>query len=236
MIAPRRANPASSACVIALLQGASSVAACSHGPQLEPAQSASTTWQGAARAAAEGVRVVAEGDTWAGDAEIREHVTPVQLRFENGSAVPLGVRYSALRLISADGRIFKALPPFDTRGTVERTVDRLVPGFKYRDVAVAPYLGPMYDGIEVEPLGSQMDYAHDHDLYRYWNVELPLPTPHMREVALPEGVVRPGGEMSGFVYFERVPDTKERVTLTVDLVNAETSKTFGSVSLPFVVD
>lgn len=47
--------------------------------------------------------------------------------------------------------------------------------------------------------------------------------------------VRPGSEVSGFVYFERVPESKQRVTLKVELLNAESGQRFGTVRLPFLV-
>lgn len=40
---------------------------------------------------------------------------------------------------------------------------------------------------------------------------------------------------SSRLYFERLPDEKERVTLNVDLVNADSGETFGRASIPFVV-
>lgn len=210
---------------------------CSYGPQLEPAQSAQTTWQGAAFETREGVRVVAEGDIWAGEAEVRKYVTPVQIRFENAGLRPLRVRYRSMSLLGAEGQVFRALPPFRVPGSVTETVDELVPGFEYEDIAVASHLGPLYPGLEVEPLGTELPGdASDDELAAYWRVELGLPSPFMLEVAMPEAVVRPGGLLSGFVYFERVPESKQRVTLHVDLVDAATGQSFARVALPFVVD
>jgi hypothetical protein len=183
-----------------------------------------------------GVKVTAEGDIWAGDAEVRKYVTPVQLEFENHGVHPLRLRYSAMSLVSPDGQVFRAIPPFEMRGLVERTVDRLVPRFEYRDIELAPYLGPLYEGLEVEPLDAQIEDDESDELYKYWHVKVPLPTRYMREIALPESLVRPGGSVSGFVYFERVPESQQRVTLRVRLVNGETGQSFGTASLPFVVD
>lgn len=212
------------------------VGACSRGPELEPAESANTTDRDVAFATTQNVLVAAKGDEWPGDPEVRKYVTPVRMEIENDSAQPLRVRYSNLSLVSADGQTFRALPPFDVRGSVEKTVDRLVPKFGYEGVAVAPYLGYVYEGVEVEPPSSQMDLQYYDHLYDTWKVEIPLPTEQMQEIALPEALVRPQGELSGFVYFEHVPDEKERVTLNFDLINADTGEPFGRASIPFVVD
>lgn len=220
--------PAACVCALAL--------ACSRGPELEPAETANTTPRDAAYTTTQNVVVAAKGDTWPGDAEVREHVTPVMLEIENRGDQPLRVRYSNISLVSADGQKFSALPPFDVRGSVEKTVDRLVPRFGYEGVAVAPYLGYVYEGLEVEPPSSYMDLQYYDHLYDNWKVEIPLPTKHMQEIALPEALVRPQGQLSGYVYFERVPASKEQVTLTFDLVNADTGETFGTARIPFVVD
>lgn len=220
--------PTASACALAL--------ACSRGPELEPAETASTVPVDTAMATAENVVVAAKGDVWSGDSEVREHVTPVMLEIENRGDQPLRVRYSNISLESADGERFSALPPFDVRGSVEKTVDRLIPRFGYEGVAVAPYLGNVYEGLEVEPPSSYMDLQYYDHLYDNWKVEIPLPTKHMQEVALPEALIRPQGQLSGYVYFERVPESKEQVTLTFDLVNADTGATFGTARIPFVVD
>lgn len=81
-----------------------------------------------------------------------------------------------------------------------------------------------------------MDLEYYDHLYDNWEVEIPLPTKHMQEVALPEALVRPRGELSGYVYFERVPPSNEQVTLNFELVNADTGQSFGTASIPFVVD
>jgi hypothetical protein len=53
--------------------------------------------------------------------------------------------------------------------------------------------------------------------------------------ALPEGVLEPGGRVTGFVYFEEVEDVP-RVRFVAQLVNASTGARFGTLTIPFVVD
>jgi hypothetical protein len=52
---------------------------------------------------------------------------------------------------------------------------------------------------------------------------------------IPDGVLEPGGQISGFLYFEKLPGSLERITFEADLVNARTGANFGTVRIPFVV-
>ena len=54
----------------------------------------------------------------------------------------------------------------------------------------------------------------------------------MRERAIPEGVIQPGGQVSGFLYFRRIPQDIERVTLRAELMNGLDGKGFGEVRVP----
>lgn len=147
---------------------------CSYGPELEPARFAQTTWQDAAYTTLAGVTVTAEGDIWAGDAEVRKYVTPY-----------LGALYEAWRSSPSMPRSMASTPTSST------------------------------------PTGTS----------KYL-----FPPDTMREIALPEASVRPGGSVSGFVYFERVPESRQRVTLRLRLVDGKTGRSFGTARLPFVVD
>lgn len=46
----------------------------------------------------------------------------------------------------------------------------------------------------------------------------------------------PGGTLSGFVYFERVPPSKEGIMLNVELVNAGSSEMRGVARIPVEID
>lgn len=209
---------------------------CSRGPRLEPAKSADESALGTAQTSAARVSVRANAGSWTGDAEVKEFVTPVHLAIANGGDAPLRVRYSNIRLVSGDGEPFRALPPFDVQGTVEKRV-QLVPRFSHRGAALAPYLGFVYDEdeVELEPPSAYMDMQYYDHLYDHWRAEIPLPTQYMQEVALPEALVRPQGELSGYVYFERVHPSTERVTLQVDLIDANTNGPLGTATIPFVM-
>ena len=53
---------------------------------------------------------------------------------------------------------------------------------------------------------------------------------------MPEAWVRPDGALSGFLYFERVPERLQEVTLSFDLVNAETGQRIEKMFIPLLVD
>jgi len=59
-----------------------------------------------------------------------------------------------------------------------------------------------------------------------------LPTGDMIQQAAPEGVLEPGGRISGFVYFERVFDVV-RVAFVAQLV-AVGGQDLGTIQIPFM--
>ena len=93
-----------------------------------------------------------------------------------------------------------------------------------------PYYG-WYPGLMVWPYAWTWD-VHYSTLYGAW--PQPLPTRDMLEHALPEGVLKPGGRVSGFLYFQQL-SRESAVTLELSLVDAETSLPLGVARLPFVV-
>ncbi|QDG49522.1 hypothetical protein FIV42_01850 [Persicimonas caeni] len=77
-------------------------------------------------------------------------------------------------------------------------------------------------------------YSRYYPLY----AEYQLPTGEMLVRALPEGVIDPGGRITGFVYFEdleSIEPTPDRVTFRYVLVDAEANRRFGVVEIPFDV-
>lgn len=66
-------------------------------------------------------------------------------------------------------------------------------------------------------------------------VHVQLPTEAMVKVAMSEGVVAPGGETSGFLYFPRVFQTPQEIRFSTKLVDAHTNETFGGIVVPLSV-
>jgi hypothetical protein len=64
----------------------------------------------------------------------------------------------------------------------------------------------------------------------------PLPTEDMLAKGIPEGVLEPEGRISGFLYFEKLPENLDRITFEADLINARTGVTLGTMRIPFVIE
>lgn len=209
------------------------LAGCSRG--LEPVEFANSKVTDTASTTVAGVAVVAKTG-WSGESRVDTFVTPVHIEIENGNPQPLRVRYSNMSLQSHEAQTLRALPPFDVRRLVRARTKHIIAKFGYRDAAVAPYLESVYEGVEVEPPLANLEYPYDYaELYDRWQASPRLPTQYMQEVALPEARVRPQGELSGFVYFEPVTPSDERVTLNVALQDADSGECLGVARLPLVI-
>lgn len=225
--------------LVALVAGgavAASLGACAlRAPTLEPAPSA-TRAEGrglGAVAAQAGVRVTARVGAWAGVPSRLTRVEPVLVTVENGSEVPLRVRYDDFSLRSeADGRL-AALPPFDVDGTAFEPVAGAghagIHGFH-----VARHHAGVYRHLP-SWRGHWYDARHYH--HDWWPVmqRLELPTGDMVQKALPEGVVEPGGRVTGFLYFQPPSGEASEITFRHDLVDARDGGELGTVELPFVL-
>jgi len=66
-------------------------------------------------------------------------------------------------------------------------------------------------------------------------VEVQLPTDAMLKQAISEGVVPPGGETSGFLYFPRPSEIPQNITFSATLVDAHTEQKFGGIVVPLLV-
>lgn len=222
----------------AILVGA--LAACA-APELKPAAGARTLAadEDVAVAVVGGVSFRVDGGAWDGFPAELDAVVPVRVTIENDGAHPVRIRFEDMALMGPEGTEFAALPPLRidavemTEGSVGGTP--YMPyraGFGWDRFLVAdPYM-PYYAGLDPWVGPFAYDPLYYDRYYGEWPVE--LPTESMIERALPEGVVSPGGRVSGFVYFEDVPDDVERVTFRAEVVNASTGERMGVVSIPFV--
>ena len=70
--------------------------------------------------------------------------------------------------------------------------------------------------------------------FSYWE-KIDLPTDRMLNLALPEGALGKGGEVAGFLYFEKVED-ETQLEFHMELVEAKSGKMFGTISIPFFVE
>lgn len=155
------------------------------------------------------VRVLTQPDAWPGDIRVAKAVTPILVRIENDGEVPIDVRYGALTLLAPDGDRYEAVPPWyvdkvsGQAGVKLNDKPVLDPAFHATGFEIAPYFAAAYPGADVH----EGIFAFDpffYDAYNYWQ-GTSLPTREMREQALPEGVLQPGGRLEGWVYFRKVP-------------------------------
>ena len=174
-----------------------------------------------------GVRVVARPNAWRGlPTDLAREVTPILVTIDNGSTVPLRVRYEQFALEAQDGRRFAGLGPFDITGTTTE----LVPA-----AFIRPHFGLTWGTWHRYGLAHQ-PFLYDPFYYDpYVRRPVALPTGEMVQKALPEAVIEPGGRSTGFVYFEPVEDVT-RVVFRAELVHARTGERFAIASIPFVVE
>ena len=208
-------------------------AACSSETTLSPGPGPAVAPVGPGQgtvASAAGVTLEVRSRAWQGDPETLEsEMTPLFIEITNKSSHALLVRYRDLQLHTNEGETFAALPPYDID---EDVTERLaVYDYSYAGFRVAPYLANYYPRMRVaDPYWWDGAY-YDTFVPAYRRVR--LPTQDMIRLALPEGVLQPGGKMEGFVYFEELDNDVTRVILTTDLIDASTRSRFGHIEVPF---
>lgn len=184
-----------------------------------------------------GIEVTATVKAWPGEAFIKKEVTPVRISIDNDSEdKSVDVSYKRFRLVEDDGDVRAALPPFQIEGEAPEV--RI--GAEY-EVIDYDWVGTEYDIYDVydpiygdDVVVSDVDWVYEPDYYvdhyTYW-ADSSLPTTEMLVLALPEGVVRPGGMLQGWMYFEEVDVTADEVTLKADLVDPNTNEKLGEIDL-----
>ena len=183
---------------------------------------------------ADDVQVIAYVDAWkAAPSTLETIVTPILVVIDNGGTVPLHIRHEDFALVADDGTRFAAHGPYEITGFASVPASRPVvapsPRFSFT-LGIGGFRGglgrPFY----------YYDPLLDDDLYYPISVQVPLPTPDMVQLALPERTLEPGARASGFLYFDRVKRKADRVDLTARLLNAVTNEPIGTVTIPFVAD
>jgi hypothetical protein len=214
------------------------LAGCSPNAYLEPAPTAKIAPHQGDSDVAEvaGVRIVANGDAWnANPADLGGAFTPVKVDISNQSGEPVDIRYEDFEL-TASGFTSRALPPYKISGSVDTPLYAgapVVPAFAYRGFFLAPPYARFYDWDFDRWTGPfAFDFGYYRTYYPMWQES--LPTRDMRAEAVPEGVLNPDGRLSGFVFFQKVDKKAGPVSLTFDVVNANTGQSLGKVELPFV--
>lgn len=177
-----------------------------------------------------GVRVSATGETWEGDPQVRDHVTPIEVTIQNQHGSPLRFSYSLFSLTDPSGTLYAALPPYSIKGSIQESAgfsEFSCPGFY-----VAPYYSPFYPYLDYYEDPFDYDPFYFDRYYACWK-DIPLPTKEMLDEALPEGVLEDGAEVTGFLYFEKIKGS-ESYEFKMELVDAKDGNYFGTIKIPFV--
>ena len=209
--------------------------ACARTVELEPA--AEAAGRGAAVLSTAGVRVDARADLWPGQARVRRRVTPMLVTVENLGTQPLRIQYREFALVGSDDARFAAIPPFPITNTGQAPLSILTArpsraGFVASNFEVARFYAPLFPTYAVaDPFGYEPLY---YNYYKYW-YRTNLPTPDMLALAMPEGVLKPGGRIRGYLYFEKVSDNLPAVSFQMDLVHPRGTD-LGIITIPFRVD
>lgn len=209
-------------------------AACAPTRQLVPAPGAQLA-PGQPRTAeetVEGVHVVVESDAWR-SSPVREVLSPVRVTLENGSPHALRVSYGQFTLGGPSGFRLAALPPYQVVAQdVAASGAAVPPGFVGQNFLVAPWAARYYRGVA--PWYGPFPY--DPVYYNRWYGAWPtnLPNDEVIRHALPEGVLQPGGKVTGFLYFKDQP-AGTALSFYAALVDANSGESFGTVAIPFTV-
>jgi len=214
---------------------------CTSYPRLEPAPGAEQINGERVISRFDGVIVQIDTDAWQEPGEVRRYTTPLQVTVRNESERPVTLRYQDFALVRDDGTVYSALPPFEIEGTIRRREGTVVarpllntPRFYHRRFLVSPYYAHIYPSLTRYPGAFYHDPLFHDRYYTIWR-DIDLPTEEMLERALPEGIIQPGGEVRGMVYFEPLEDAADKVRFQFDLVDGGDADAFGEVSIPLLV-
>jgi hypothetical protein len=152
-----------------------------------------------------------DGDAWRGDPrDLEDVMAPIWVRLDNRGRRPVRVMYKDLGLELPSRVRVTPLPPFSmrTQGPLRVSAVR-APAFHHHGFYVAPGYGFYYPGVRPWHRPLPYDPFFYDTYYARWRV--PLPTEDMLRGALPEGVLEPGGSVSGFLYFPDIPKDAQGV-------------------------
>jgi hypothetical protein len=182
----------------------------------EPIRSSQPNLPASATAGAAGVRVSASAVPTAGDS------MRVWLSLENHSGRPLRVAYRDLHLQGSSGSRYAAVAPVKSKGPPASS-------FVSRDENVT-IPDPPFEGdsafvfIPTLAFDPWFHRAADLDWRQGGNTGK----------ALPEGSLRNGGSLSGFVYFDGAAGDARGSTLVMELADADGGAALGQVRIALV--
>jgi hypothetical protein len=213
------------------------VSACSHG-HLVPAKNARLV-EGAHGAAVDvegGVRVVASLDDWRGVGdELPDELTPIKIRVVNHSARPITILNERFSLRGRKGHVYRAVPAIPLEHETQLAgLGPLRPFFAASNFSVAPRYHDVYPQLEAWPTPLARDESRNTRTSKRWKGH--PPGRELCRMALPEGVLGPEGEITGYLYFEDPTASESTLTLDAELVSAQGPDAVASVEIPLRVD
>jgi hypothetical protein len=182
-------------------------AGCARHEGLGPANDAIVPLDHSNQAYAEeqGIQIFVDGDAWRGaPRDLERQMEVVLVRVENHGGVPIRLMYQDFKLESAN-QVLAPLPPLALEAPASDDAPQIVSsrtGFAARGYYLLPAYRPYYPGAEIWGSSRSFDPTFYRRMHALWKA--PLPSPEMIQMALPEGVLIPGGSARGFLYFPQL--------------------------------
>lgn len=205
----------------------------------------------------DGLRMVGAGDAWNGDPyDLPNYMTPILVDIENHTGRDVRISYGDFSLNDEQGFHYAAVNPYTTAAQVgmDESATRVDDGAR---VTLAAYTGRR-DGRRaprrqahrrffVRPRARV--YFHYYDPWVYPFYDAPFygdrvvvwtdtsPSPPSEDVlrlGLPEGVVKPGGRISGFLYFQGAGQRGRHLRLSW-AAHTPAGKPVATLDVPFNV-
>jgi hypothetical protein len=218
-----------------LLGAVTAAGACGHG-HLVPAPKANLVAEAAAVDTEGGVRFVATFDDWRGLADrLPDDVTPIKIRIVNRSSEPISILYERFALRGHRGRLYRAVPAIPlAHAPLVAAMGAIKPMFAVSSFEVAARYHDAYPELPAWPHRLGRDDSYYERAYKRWNGH--PPGRELCRLAMPEGVLDPGGEITGYVYFENPTSSESSLALTARLTSGRDGRPVASLEIPLRVD
>jgi hypothetical protein len=212
-------------------------ASCGHG-RLAPGANAQLVPEVATAAVAvdSGVRVVASlGDAGGVAKELPDQVAPIKIRVVNHGTRPVSILYDRFSLEGTRGHRYHVVPAVPlTHATLLAGLGPLQPIFSSSNFEVAARYHDIYPSLDVSPSPLPREQAGDDARASLWTGA--APNREICRMELPEGVLGPGGEITGYLYFEDPTRSETALTLVANLVSQQNGDTVASIKIPLQVE
>lgn len=179
--------------------------------------------------------IFVNGDAWSGTPrDLAEVMTPVWVTVQNRSKRDVRLMYQDFALEPPSGMRVNPLPPLAIRtpGPLRAPAIR-APAFHHHRF----YVTPRYRTFYPRQRWWHRPFPCDpffHDTY-YTRRRVPLPTGDMLRAALPEGVLSPGGAVSGLLYLPDVPpDARGGGSFRAKVAEEANGQEMANVNIPLV--